>query len=120
MEVLVLRSIHVHALELPGGGISDITTVRLEKTGAFCVGLWLWRTQVLSVFFKTFSPSPKIHLGERGWLQCKKEKTYPPQGQLLVGDIEWQHADDLPRLGDDGAAGAALRPRLLELRLGQG
>ena len=71
------------------------------------------------MFFKTFSPSPKIHLGERGWFQCKKEKTDPPQGQLLVGDIKWQHADDLPRLGDDGAAGAALGPRLLELRLGQ-
>ena len=36
---------------LPGGEISDITTGRLEKTGAFCVGLWLRRTQVLSMFF---------------------------------------------------------------------
>ena len=105
---------------LPGGGISDITTGRLEKTGAFCVGLWLWRTQVLSMFFKAFSLSPKIHLGERGWLKCKKEKTDQPQGQLLVRDIKRQHSDDLPRLGDDGIAGVALRPRLLEVHLGQG
>ena len=72
------------------------------------------------MFLKMFSLSPKIHLGERGWLKCKTEKTDQPQGQLLVGDTERQHADDLPRLSDDGIAGAALRPRLLELRLGQG
>ena len=85
MEVLVLRSIHGHALGLPGGGISDITTGRLENNGAFCVVLWLQRTQVLSMSFKTFSPALKFPQEKEAGLNAKKKKPISPKGSSQSG-----------------------------------
>ena len=77
----------------------------------------------LNYIFLTFSPSPKIHPGERGWFNCNEEKLDQPGGLLLVGDVEWHLADDLPCLidygGVDPAAIAAARgPALAGVTLG--
>ena len=85
---------------------------------------WLQRTLTsLNYIFLTFSPSPKIHPGERGWFNCNEEKLDQPGGLLLVGDVEWHRADDLPTLTDhagvDPAAVAAARgPALGGVTLG--
>ena len=86
--------------------------------------LWLQKTLTsLNYIFQTFSPSPKIHPGERGWFNCNEEKLDQLGGLLLVGDVEWHLADDLPILieyrGVDPAAVAAARgPALGGLTLG--
>lgn len=86
--------------------------------------LWLQRTLTsLNYIFKTFSPSPKIHPGDRGWCNCKAEKMDQPGGLLLVGEVEWHLADDLPTLVDYGvvdpaAVAAASGPALGGVTLG--
>ena len=86
--------------------------------------LWLQKTLTsLNYIFQTFSPSPKIHPGERGWFNCNEEKLDQPGGLLLIGDVEWHLADDLPTLieylGVDPVAVAAVHgPSLGGLTLG--
>lgn len=67
--------------------------------------------------------SPKIHPGERGCFNCKEEKLDQPGGLLLVGDVKWHRADDLPILVehagvDPAAVGAARGPALGGVTLG--
>ena len=96
------------------GGICIVTAGRLEKGSALHRVPWLQRTLTsLNYIFLTFSPSPKIHPGERGWFNCNEEKLDQLGGLLLVGDVKWHLADDLPTLidyrGVDPAAVAAAR-----------